>query len=125
MEALNFGAPGGAALGLGLALMPTGPGEVNVFGEGYVPGAVVTLIGALIGVLFAYLSLIAGSVAADLVRRWVGALVAMLVTVAGLELWLSWFSDRDWSSPWTALPIGIAFYAAVVAWFRIPKILGR
>jgi hypothetical protein len=125
IEALKFGAPGGAVLGLGLALMPTGPGEVNVFSGGFFPGLIVTLIGSLIGVLFAYPSLIVGSIAADLARRWVGAFAALLVTVVGLELWFSWLSDRDWSSPWTALPLGIAAYAAVVAWFRIPRILGR
>jgi len=122
VEALRFGAVGGGLLGLVVSLWPAGPDGVNALGGGFVPTLVVTLIGALIGILFAYPALIAGSIVADIIRPWVGPLVAFLMTLAGIELV---FRYDDLSSPWVALPLGIATYAAVVAWFRIPRILGR
>lgn len=126
VEALKFGAPGGALVAwVPVWISPAQPNEVNVMTESLGAVLLSTIVGAVIGFLFAYPSLIAGSIAAELVRPWVGAVAALLVTVAGLELWFAWLSVWDWSSPWTAFPVGIAAYAAVVAWFRIPRILGR
>ncbi len=112
MEALKFGAPGGALLGFVLALV----------GGGLVPSIFVTLIGALVGLLVAYPALIVGSIAADSFSRWAGALAAFILTLVAIGAVMY---GGDWRSPWVALPIGVAAYAAVVTWFRIPRILAR
>ena len=123
VEALKFGAPGGAVLALGLMVFVTvanDDGPLTWEWAGASLGA--ALYGAALGVAIAYAASLAGSIAADLTRRWVGALTALLVTMVGLEVFFRWDDPAALCAP---LPISIGTYAAVVAWFRIPHIVGR
>ena len=115
-EALRFGSTGGALLGgvQGFLLDETMAPDVL--------GTVVGLAtGGFLGGAISYGALMLGSIAEDKFRRPWGALVTGLVALL-LLLALTW--GWDVTSPWLYIPgSGIAAYAAVVAWFRIPRIL--
>ncbi len=105
-EALRFGATAGAALGLGLA--------AGLVSEGFVlAGLTAAFYGALVGAGVAYFALVLAGMSADAVsNRGVGTLVAFCVTFA-TSFGMLWF----WA-------LGVAGYAAIVAWFRLPRIVG-
>lgn len=121
LEALKFGAPGGAVLALALIIFMGAANDDGplTWGLAWV-GLWAALYGAALGVAIGFAASIAGSIAADLTRRWVGALAAFLVTLVGLEIFFGW---DDPTSLWAPMPVGIGMYAAVVGWFRIPRIL--
>jgi hypothetical protein len=128
VEALRFGSPGGAALALALlgsSIAANGDGAPVVVIL-YVAG-----IGGLIGAAVAYVVLVVASIVADLASqgsedrmRVIGAVAALTTTFTGL----AGFNLARGMVPgtWALVPpLLIAAYAAVVAWFRIPKILAR
>ena len=106
LEALRFGATGGAAVGL----LPS----AGLFSEGFVlAGLTAVFYGALVGAGVAYLALVLAGMGADASdQKWVGTLVAFCVTFTA-SFAMVWF----WA-------LGVAAYAAVVAWFRLPRIVG-
>jgi hypothetical protein len=135
VEALRFGATGGAALALSLLTYyamweASDPGTLEL-SELILPGLTVAALGALMGTPIAYGALILASIAADVAgrthqvrTRLIGAAVALVATfvmLAGFNL------ARDMvPGAWTFVPpLLIGAYAAVVAWFRVPRILAR
>jgi lysylphosphatidylglycerol synthetase-like protein (DUF2156 family) len=106
LEALRFGATGGAVLGLRPA--------AGLVSEGFLlAGLTAVFYGALVGAGVAYFALVLAGMSADAVsNRWVGTLVAFCVAFA-ISFAMFWF--------WV---LGVAAYAAIVAWFRLPRIVG-
>jgi hypothetical protein len=122
LEALKFGAAGGAVLGASLWVTLVRDGEFAPARENLIVIPVVLLLGAAIGLAIAYVALLFASMAADVAGRFVGVIVAFLVTFAWtITLW----RIEDPTSWWLAAPITIALYGAAASWFRIPHILGR
>lgn len=126
VEALKFGVPGGVLLALVLfasvAAADDGSAPMR-WSELAVVLPTVSLYGAVAGLVVAYPALIVGSIAEDQFARPWGATSTGLATLAML---LALAGGVGMMSPWTYLPAsGIAGYAAVVGWFRIPRILAR
>jgi hypothetical protein len=134
VDVLRFGAPGGAALALALLgsiSAANGDGAPTRLNEGVVVILYVVGIGGLIGAVVAYVVLLVATIVADLASqgsearmRVVGAVTAWTTTfvmLVGFNLVRGMVPGA-----WVFVPpLLIAAYAAVVAWFRIPKILAR
>lgn len=118
VEALKFGCTGGALLGGVQGILLDDAMAPDVM------GAVVGLaIGGFIGWAIAYAALISGSIVSDLLGRHSGVLVTSLVPLLCLY---ALAPGMKVTSPWFYIPVGgIAGYAALVGWFRIPRILAR
>ena len=111
MEALKFGAPGGAALGAGF-ILSLGAGDGVSTTDGLVMGLLFgASIGGLVGLVAAHVTLVLAGMSADATNRGVGVIVAFCVAFAASFLMLRF------------LALGPAAYAAIVAWFRLSHIV--
>ncbi|MFL6091253.1 MAG: hypothetical protein ACJ71Z_14070 [Aeromicrobium sp.] len=127
-EALRFGAPGGAALGfiLGLSLLLDRGG--GTIGAGILTCISLTLFGALVGLVVSFPALLAASAVARRLSggrvsraRLLGCLTTLAATAAVTALV---FTGAIYNASTVGIMAGIAVYGAVVAWLRVPKILG-
>lgn len=113
LEALKFGATSGAALAVGFALhIGSANGDLGWSFVSISVSLFAAAIGAIAGLMAAYIALLLAGMSADIANRRVGVVVAFCVTFAASFV-VVWF----WA-------LGVAAYAAIVAWFRFPRIVG-
>jgi len=93
-------------------MSPTRPGAVNVMTESFVAILLSTVISALVGTMVAYVALVLAGMSADVANRGSGVVVAFCVTFA-----MSFVVISSWA-------LLVAAYGAIVAWFRLPRIVG-
>lgn len=122
LDALRFGAPGGALFGVAFWVTLMRDGFFAPVRENLIVVPVALLLGAAIGLAIAYAALLLASMAADVAGRVVGVVVGFLVTF-GLTITL-WHID-DPTSWWLAAPIAVAAYGAAISGLRQTRILGR